>query len=293
MDRKSPNELQEHMFGTYFGLRVGLVVIGVALPLIVLFTGGILHHVWLKPSISDYYHTGPGALPFFTTRDLFVGGLFAAAGCLYLYKGFSAKENIALNLAGVFACFVALLPTGPGKDDKGIVPLLHGTSAVLFFLCIAYVSLFHSRDTLRLLTPARRAYFAQRYLWTGLALITSPLVAVVLSYSLEGRLRAIIFWVEACAVWAFAWYWFIKTKEMRESGAERCALDAELEREIVAVTTPAEAAATGPGGMSGVMLRKLSPASGKVERVVPADSPRAPVESPSSDPPHTPPDARL
>lgn len=292
MDRKSADELQEHMLGTYFGLRVGLVVVGVALPLIVLFTGGVLHHVWLKSSISDYYYPGPKALPFFTTRDFFVGGLFAAAACLYLYKGFSAKENIALNLAAVFACFVALLPTGPGEDDKGLVPLLHGTSAVLFFLCIAYVSLFHSRDTLRLLTPERRAKFAQRYVWTGLSLVASPVVAVVFSYTLEGRLRAFIFWAEAFAVWAFAYFWFTKTREMRESRAERRALDAELEREVVPVTPPAEAAATGPGGMSGAILRKLTPASGKVERIVPADRPSVPAVPPSSEPPHAPPDAR-
>jgi len=281
MDRKSADELQEHMLGTYFGLRVGLVVIGVALPLIVLFAGGILHHVWLKPSLSDYYHAGPGALPFFTTRDFLVGGLFAAAACLYLYKGYSTKENVALNLAGVFACFVALLPTASEKADKGLISILHGTSAVLFFLCIAYVSLFHSRDTLRLLTPARRAHFAQQYLWTGLALVVSPLMAVLISVTLEGRFRAIIFWLESCGVWAFAYYWFVKTREMRESRAERRALDAELRREVVPLTPPAEAAATGPGGMSGAMLRKLSPASGNVERIVPADSTTAAAE-PSS-----------
>lgn len=294
MDRKRADELQEHMLGTYFGLRVGLVAIGVALPLVVLFTGELLHEVGLKSSISDYYHPGPKARPFFTTRDFFVGGLFAAAACLYLYKGFSAKENIALNMAAVFACFVALLPTGLGEDDKGVVPLLHGTSAVLFFLCIAYVSLFHSRDTLRLLTSARRAKFAQRYVWTGLALVVSPLVAVGFSYTLEGRLRAFIFWLEAFAVWAFAYYWFTKTQEMRESRAERRALDAELEREVVPVTPPAEAAATGPGGMSGAILRKLSPASGKVERIVPAGSSSAPAvpPSPSLAPPDAPPNAR-
>lgn len=282
MDRKSADELQQHMLGTYFGLRIGLVVIGVALPLVVLFAGGILHHVWLNPSISDYYHPGPDARPFFTTRDFFVGGLFAAAACLYLYKGFSTRENVALNSAGVFACFVALLPTGLG-NDHGLVPILHATSAVLFFLCIAYVSLFHSRDTLRLLTPARRAHFAQQYLWTGMALIVSPLVAVVFSYTLEGRFRAFIFWAESFGVWAFAYYWLVKTREMHESGAERRALDAELEREVVPVTPPAEAAATGPGGMSGVMLRKLTPASGRVERIVPADSP-APMELAPPDP---------
>jgi hypothetical protein len=291
MDRKTAGELQKHMFGTYFGLRVGLIVIGVSLPLVVL-VAGLLHDVDLKPSISDYYHPGQHAQSFFTTRDFFVGGLFAAAACLYLYKGFSARENIALNLAGVFACFVALLPTGPGKDDRGIVPVVHAASAVLFFLCIAYVSLFHSRDTLRLLTPERRAYYAQRYVWTAVALVASPLVAVVLSYTPEGRPRALIFWAEACGVWAFAYYWYVKTMEMRESGAEQRALDAELEREVVAVTPPPEAAASGPGGVSGMILKTLSPASGRVERVVPADSPAAPVVSPSREPLHPPPGPR-
>lgn len=292
MDRKTAGELQKHMFGTYFGLRVGLIVIGVSLPLVVLVTGGLLHDIGLKPSISDYYHPGPQARPFLTTRDFFVGGLFAAAACLYLYKGFSARENIALNMAGVFACFVALLPTGPGKEDTGIVPVLHGVSAVLFFFCIVYVSLAHSRDTLRLLMPERRAYYARRYVRTAVMLGTSPLVAVILAYTLEGRFRAIIFWVEACGVWAFAYYWYVKTMEMRESGAEQRALDAELEREVVAVTPPAEAAASGPGGVSGMILKTLSPASGRVERVVPADSPGAPGAPPAGDPLHPPPGPR-
>lgn len=284
MDRKDADELQRHMLGTYFGLRIGLIVTGVALPLIVLFAGGILHHVWLKPSISDYYHPGPQALHFFTTRDFFVGGLFAAAACLYLYKGFSTRENVALNLAGVFACFVALLPTGAGDDDQGVIPVLHGTSAVLFFLCIAYVSLFHSRDTLRLLPPDRRAYFAKRYVWTALALIASPLIAVVLSFTIEGRFRALVFWVEACAVWAFAYYWYVKTREMRESRAEKRGLDAELERKPVPVTPSAAVAATGPGGVSGAILKRLTPSSGIVERVVPSDGSSIASGPPAADP---------
>jgi len=57
-DQKSAAELQKHMLGTYYGLRIGLAVIGIALPLLVLSAGGLLHHVWLKPSISDYYYPG-------------------------------------------------------------------------------------------------------------------------------------------------------------------------------------------------------------------------------------------
>jgi len=269
MDRKSTGELQEHMMGTYFGLRVGLAVIGIALPLVVLFAGGVLHHVWLEPSISQYYHT-KGRLTFFTTRDLFVGGLFAAGACLYLYKGFSTRENVALNLAGVFALFVALLPTAATPGDKGVVSTLHKTSAVLFFLCIAYVSLFRSRDTLLLLPPEKRRRYAWGYVGTGLAMIASPLAAVALSFALEpiSGYRTIIFWVEAFAVWAFAAYWMIKTFEMRETKAEKRALDAKLKREVVPAASP-EADASRLGGVPSA----AGPKSAEVEAVIPADAP--------------------
>lgn len=289
MDRKSAGELQEHMLGTYDSLRTGLWVIGGALPLIVLLAGGVLHHVWLEPSISDYYHTEP-RIRFFTTRDFFVGGLLAVGACLYLYKGFSTRENVALNLAGGFAAVVALFPNaGPESDDS--VSMVHATAAVLFFLCIAYVSVFRARDTLRLLPPERRPHYAQRYVWTGLAMFLLPLAAVVLSYVIEPRspFRAVIFFVETAGVWAFAWYWRIKTREMRESRAEKQALDAELEREVVPATT---AAAARVGGASGAILRMLSPRSGQVERIVQAGSPGAQQPVPPPDPPHAAPRAR-
>jgi hypothetical protein len=253
MDRKSAPELQEHMLWTYYGVRVGLAVIGISLPLIVLFAGGVLHHVWLEPSISRYYYTQ--GLPFLTTRDLFVGGLLAIGACLYLYKGFSNKENIALNLAGVFAAGVALFPTADTPDHRGFASTLHAGSAVLFFICIAYVSLFRSQDTLRLLPESLRASYARRYFWTGLALIASPLAAVFLSFALEptSRFRTIVFWLESLAVWAFAAFWIVKTLEMRESDAEKRALNAELERRPVRET-----------------LAKPAGRSIEVERVVPA-----------------------
>jgi len=96
-------------------------------------------------------------------------------------------------------------------------------------------------------------------------MIASPLAAVVLSYTLAGRLRAIIFWVETCAVWAFSVYWIVKTGEMHVSSAERRALDAELKREAV----PTIGAGT---SARGAIARMLSPKSGAVERIVPADS---------------------
>lgn len=267
MDRKSTGELQEHMLWTYYGLRVGLAAIGVALPLVVLLAGGILHHVWLEPSISQYYYTK--GLSFFTTRDIFVGGLFAAGACLYLYKGFSDRENVALNWAGVFAVLVAVLPTAETASAGGVISVLHGTAAVLFFLCIAYVSLFCSQDTLWLLSPAKRADYARRYFWTGMAMVASPLAAAGLSVALEpaSRFRTMVFWLEAFAVWTFAAYWIVKTAEMRETRAEKRALNAELERKTVPAA-PAEAEAGGVAALPGVIRRKLGKSAS--ESVVPA-----------------------
>ena len=269
MDRKTANELQNHMLGTYFGLRVGLVVIGIALPLVVLFTGGVLHHIRPESSISAYYHSQ--GLSYLTTRDFFVGSLFAVGACLYLYKGFSTKENVALNLAGVFAILVALLPTAAPSADRTLISTLHGTTAVLFFLCIAYVSLFRSRDTIHLLAPEKRARYARMYFLAGLAMIASPLAAVALSFVLEptSRFRTLTFWAEAFGVWTFAAYWIIKTREMRHTKAEKRALDAQLKREVVLDTSlEPEAVPLGEGRTAAP--RDLSRQSSQTEMIVPA-----------------------
>lgn len=149
----------EHQLGTYFTLRVMLAAIAFALPVVVALAGRWQcadPPQWLGGSLSVYYHRTALA-EFLTARDLFVGGLLGAAVCLYAYKGFSTKENVALNMAAVFAVGVALLPTahgsiadplaaanancvvfmGDGYQDGTIRLKLHALSAVLFFFCLA------------------------------------------------------------------------------------------------------------------------------------------------------------
>jgi hypothetical protein len=53
-------------------------------------------------SISAYYG-GP-------VRDVFVGVMITTAGCMVAYRGWFALEDFALNAAGFFAVFVALVP---------------------------------------------------------------------------------------------------------------------------------------------------------------------------------------
>src|SRR5215213_9570208 len=90
----------------------------------------------LERSISAY-DGGP-------VRDIFVGALFAIAACLVAYQGVGLLEDYALNGAGFYAVFVALVPTGFGglmdelqgnPTPDGVTPADH-----VWFLRIALTS---------------------------------------------------------------------------------------------------------------------------------------------------------
>ncbi|MEE6288926.1 hypothetical protein V2J52_14830 [Georgenia sp. MJ173] len=86
---------------TYRYLRLMMIT----LPTLLL-VATALAFFWLgtiETSISAYY-LGP-------IRDVFVGVLMAAAACLVVYRGSSPLEDFALDVAGFFAIFVALVPT--------------------------------------------------------------------------------------------------------------------------------------------------------------------------------------
>lgn len=226
------DELQEHIFGTYLTLRYGIVLIGALLPLIV-YVVGKFGGVSLQDSISDYYWASPlegGEAP---SRNWFVGGLFAVAAFLYLYKGFSTAENVALNLAAILAVGVAIFPTEWNCGTAYRRFSLHGFCAVSMFACLAYVVWFRARDTLSLVpenaTPSPARY-RQLYLIVGGVMLASPLTAFVLN-SLIGTRSSFVFFIEAAGIWAFALYWWIKSSELKKSAATAKALEGEIEHQ--------------------------------------------------------------
>lgn len=232
MAEKSPEALRKHVFETYHSLRKGLFVIGIILPFALLLDGWFLHNALLEGSLSAYYHT-TAQVRFLVARDLFVGGLLAAAACLYLYKGFSDRENILLNIAAICATVVALFPTTPKDGRFDAVTVIHGSFAVLFFLCIAFVSLFHSQDTLELITDeSTKKNFARGYKITGIAMVLFPVVAVVVSFVLDlaFKKRVILYLLETCGFLAFCAYWKLKSREMLTSFAEEDSLAGHMER---------------------------------------------------------------
>jgi hypothetical protein len=213
-----PDELQAHILSTYFTLRLGIVVASAVLPPVLYFGGRYLGGLPLQPSISDYYFAGGGLM-----RDWFVGTLTAVGVFLYLYKGFSNKENIALNLAGIFAVLTAMVPCVCGDPTRKAS--IHGASAVSFFLAMAFVCLFCASETLGLSHDAaftRR--FSRYYKIIGGLLIASPAAAFVLSLQ-PGLMDNLKFFIEASAILVFASYWAVKSRELSRTQAEKAVLE--------------------------------------------------------------------
>ena len=94
------SELQHHMFTNYITLRISLALLAFGFP-ILLCLGGFLVNVPPQASMSEYYPFSNVAG--WSLRDLFVGMLFSIGILLYVHRGYSYRENYALNLAGIFA----------------------------------------------------------------------------------------------------------------------------------------------------------------------------------------------
>jgi hypothetical protein len=219
---RDPGALQRHMAGTYFSLRLGIAVIGTALPVLLWLGGRFLDHASLRGSMSAYYYSH-------SMRNVFVGSLVTVGALLYLYKGFSREENWALNLAGVFAVGVALVATTePGV--RGPALTWHATFAVLFFVAIAYVCVFRASDTLSLVNDEKhRARLRRVYKALGAAMLVVPLGVVALTFLIWGGNESPMkFFLEAGAVWVFGAYWVAKSIELATTNAEQAALERKL-----------------------------------------------------------------
>ncbi len=215
--------LAEHILATYVCLRIGMGVIALLFPPTLWVGGHIGAHLSLQPSMSAYYHAGNGAM-----RNEFVGILFAVGVFLYLYKGYTKPENVALNLAGLFAVLVALFPMEWDCDPHCRRLTIHGTCAILFFLCIAYVCIFRAPDTLSQMSDEmKKRYYRATYKLLGVGMVASPAIALILTAVLQLQ-RSIVFFVEATGVYFFAAYWLVKSREIASTDVERKAIRGKL-----------------------------------------------------------------
>ena len=206
----------EHATDTYLYLRRGMGVIGLAFPFVLWLGGAVLFDRALQTSMSAYYHT--------PLRDVFVGVLCTIGVFLFLYKGQTPREDLALNIAGVAAVGIALFPMSPAgdcvADAGGFSP--HGVFAVVFFGAIAWVAWFTASDG----AAAQLAAGAGRTMRRGVYKLCSAAMAVSIAAAVAYKFlvpqqaedslcrHSIVFVIEAVAVIAFSIFWLAKSQEI-------------------------------------------------------------------------------
>jgi hypothetical protein len=109
---------QGYAVKTWRYLRVAMV--GLAAGLLVSIVYEISDEGWdcVQRSISAYYYT--------PVHGYFVGALLSIGVCLFCLKGSTEPEDVLLNLAGMFALIVALVPTA---DPEACASVLRNDEA--------------------------------------------------------------------------------------------------------------------------------------------------------------------
>jgi hypothetical protein len=214
------SDIKEHMLMTYVWLRRMMAII-TGLFLVALlwyrYEGGEPP----RDSISAYYHHEKTAKFDLPMRDVFIAVLSSIALLLISYQGYTNGENRLLNVGGFGLLCVVFFPMDhPNSSEPASRrATIHAVSALVFFGCIALVSLFYARNTLALVSPARRKHYLRAYRITGALMILLPIAAVVTAMVL--KLTSTVFWVEVAGVAAFLTYWLIKSLELANTRLER------------------------------------------------------------------------
>lgn len=214
------DRLRQNLLLSYIHVSKGIGIIAFLFPVAV-YLDGLAFGISLEDSLSAYFFAkaGGGIDPFdHPARVLFVGGLFAIGTFLFLYKGFTRGENIILNLAGLFAIGVAVLPMGMFKfhffTSEAFTP--HVICAIAMFVCIIYIAIWGKRNSLDLMDdPERKAFYEKRYNIIAGLMASFILIALVV-FLFRIRAKSLVFWLECAGIWVFAAYWWLKSNELNE-----------------------------------------------------------------------------
>lgn len=209
MGKRSGN--QSSLVFSYLILRKTIGLLGITFPLVLSVGALIIFGTDIQDSISSYYHTG--------MRDVFVGTLFVMGFFLLSYRGYERADDIAGDLACVFAVGVAIFRTTPDGAASGgtdFIGYIHLTFAALFFMTLIYFSLFLFTKTDLSRQPTRRKLLRNKvYKACGFAMSICILLIVVHSFlPTEVALRVeqynLVFWLQTIAIVAFGISWLTK-----------------------------------------------------------------------------------
>ena len=205
-----------HLVISYMTIRRAIGVLGILLPSILVIssytTEGCQH---IQESISHYYYTKMG--------DVFVGILCAVGLFLITYKGYKS-DRFFTNLAGIFALGIAFFPTSNIEDvlcrlyqlePSKLKETIHYVSAALFFVTLAYISIFLFTKSTGEKT-LEKIYRNRIYRVCGVVMIVSIAMIAVVHFLLSEDFKNSfyhykpVFWLESLALWAFGISWLVK-----------------------------------------------------------------------------------
>lgn len=197
------DDLKSKQTYSFMALRKTVGWIGILLPFTLMF--GVLiffNDNTIYKSISLYYHS--------PMRDIFVGALCAIGLFLLYYKGYDKWDNLTASIAGFFAICVAWFPTVK-SGPYNLAAVIHFVSATIFFLTLAYISLF--LFTKKRTTPTRQKLSRNIIYKTCGIVMLACLLAIFIYFIIMqeafGNTR-FIFWAETVALIAFGVSWLTK-----------------------------------------------------------------------------------
>jgi hypothetical protein len=221
---------------SFLWMRIGIGVLGVVLPLWLVFADKVAFHETPFPrgSLSAYYYSG--------MRDVFVGILSATGVFLLTYKISERNlDNLASLFAGVCAVLIALFPTGrPSHPVIALTPLqdllgetwikrIHFGASALFIALLAVLSFYFGvREGRR---PRREGThsptFWRWYHWVCTFAMVLAIVWIIVTLSVGWPPRALLIG-EWAAAWAFGASWLMKGAELDTLfGRPRAAVEAQ------------------------------------------------------------------
>jgi hypothetical protein len=195
------------MLISFRALRRAIGMIGIALPIALVVGENLFGERGILDSISSYYWSE-------AMRDLLVGSLCAIGVFLGSYRGEKRWDSLAGNLACVFAIGVALFPCSKPMEPRTPSNYVHYSSAAGLFLTLAYYCLFSFTGQDPGTVPTEKKPIRNGvYRTCGcIILICIVAIAAVGAFPPESTAKNFVFWLEATAIWAFGWSWYIKGK---------------------------------------------------------------------------------
>lgn len=207
---KNNNDNDESLVISYLTLRKIVGILGTTFPFILFVGALVVFGEGIQSSISSYYHTDMG--------DVFVGTLCVIGFFLLSYRGYERKDDIAGDLACLFAIGVALFPTAPDgviSETAKIVGYLHLAFAAAFFATLIYFSIKLFTLQKEGVAPTMRKKNRNTvYRICGVVMAICMVLILIISLvpGLKDSLKdyAPVFWLEGIAVVFFGISWLTK-----------------------------------------------------------------------------------